>query len=234
MTSKHSVEVEDGEEVSAVHHSADSDKWIFFCHGYGSDKEGSYEERAKRAVEEGYNAVRFDFRGNGESDGDFIDQSLSSRIADLEACINFFEPEKIYLFGMSFGGKVVLHATEDLEVEALVLKSPVTYKSIMDKFREVVEEKGTYTHFGDKTIDERFFEDFDTYSFEEVTSGLDLPVAVFHGGADTTVHFENSAEAVKAFETEALLYKLEGEGHSMSDGGEKKLKDMMFAWLDQI
>jgi pimeloyl-ACP methyl ester carboxylesterase len=234
MTSKHSVEVEDGEEVSAVHHSADSDKWIFFCHGYGSDKEGSYEERAKRAVEEGYNAVRFDFRGNGESDGDFIDQSLSSRIADLEACINFFEPEKIYLFGMSFGGKVVLHATEDLEVEALVLKSPVTYNSIMDKFREVVEEKGTYTHFGDKTIDERFFEDFDTYSFEEVTSGLDLPVAVFHGGADTTVHFENSAEAVKAFETEALLYKLEGEGHSMSDGGEKKLKDMMFAWLDQI
>ena len=234
MTSKHSVEVEDGEEVSAVHHSADSDKWIFFCHGYGSDKEGSYEERAKRAVEEGYNAVRFDFRGNGESDGDFIDQSLSSRIADLEACINFFEPEKIYLFGMSFGGKVVLHATEDLEVEALVLKSPVTYNSIMHKFREVVEEKGTYTHFGDKTIDERFFEDFDTYSFEEVTSGLDLPVAVFHGGADTTVHFENSAEAVKAFETEALLYKLEGEGHSMSDGGEKKLKDMMFAWLDQI
>jgi alpha-beta hydrolase superfamily lysophospholipase len=234
MTSKHSVEVEDGEEVSAVHHSADSDKWIFFCHGYGSDKEGSYEERAKRAVEEGYNAVRFDFRGNGESDGDFIDQSLSSRIADLEACINFFEPEKIYLFGMSFGGKVVSHATEEMDIEALILKSPVTYNSIMDKFREVVEEKGTYTHFGDKTIDERFFEDFDTYSFEEVTSGLGVPVAVFHGGADTTVHFENSAEAVKAFETEALLYKLEGEGHSMSDGGEKKLKDMMFAWLDQI
>lgn len=234
MTTKHSVEVETGEEVSAVHHSADSDKWIFFCHGYGSDKEGSYEERAKRAVEEGYNAVRFDFRGNGESDGEFIDQSLSSRIQDLKACIDFFEPEKIFLFGMSFGGKVVSHATEEMDIEALILKSPVTYNSIMDKFRKVVEEKGSYTHFGDKTIDERFFEDFDTYSFEEVTSGLDLPVAVFHGGADTTVHFENSAEAVKAFETEALLYKLEGEEHSMSDEGEKKLKDMMFAWLDQI
>lgn len=234
MTTKHSVEVETGEEVSAVHHSADSDKWIFFCHGYGSDKEGSYEERAKRAVEEGYNAVRFDFRGNGESDGEFIDQSLSTRIQDLKACIDFFEPEKIFLFGMSFGGKVVSHATEEMDIEALILKSPVTYNSIMDKFRKVVEEKGSYTHFGDKTIDERFFEDFDTYSFEEVTSGLGVPVAVFHGGADTTVHFENSAEAVKAFETEALLYKLEGEEHSISDEGEKKLKDMMFAWLDQI
>jgi alpha-beta hydrolase superfamily lysophospholipase len=234
MSSKHFIEVEDGEKVAAMHHEADSERWMFFCHGYGSDKEGSYEERAKRAVEEGFNAVRFEFRGNGESDGDFIDQSLSSRIRDLKACINFFEPQRIYLFGMSFGGKVVSHATEELNVEALILKSPVTYNSIMNKFREVVEEKGTYTHFADKTIDKRFFEDFDTYSFEDVTSGFDAPVAIFHGGSDTTVHFENSAEAVKAFETDALLYKLEGEKHSISDEGEEKMKDMMFAWLHQV
>ncbi|AOV94589.1 hypothetical protein AQV86_01530 [Nanohaloarchaea archaeon SG9] len=234
MTEKNFIEVEDGEEISAVHHEADSDNWVFFCHGYGSDKEGSYEERSERAVKEGFNAVRLDFRGNGESDGEFIDQDLSSRIKDLKACIDFFNPENIYLFGMSFGGKVVLHATEDLEVEALILKSPVTYSHIMDKFREVVEEKGSYTHFGDKTIDRRFFEDFDTYSFEKVASGLDAPVAIFHGGADTTVHFENSAEVAEAFETDVLLQKLEGEKHSMSDEGEKKLRDMMFAWLRQL
>ena len=234
MTEKFFVEVEDGEEVSAVHHETDSDEWIFFCHGYGSDKEGSYEERAERAVEEGYNAVRFDFRGNGESDGDFIDQSLSSRIKDLKACIDFFGPRKIFLFGMSFGGKVVSHAAEDIDVEALILKSPVTYNSIMDKFREVVEEKGSYTHFADKTIDERFFEDFDNYSFEKLVPDLDMSVAIFHGGADTTVHFENSSRAIESLDTEALLYKLEGEKHSMSEKGEKKLKDMMFVWLDQV
>lgn len=234
MTEKHFVEVKDGEEISAVHHKADSDKWIFFCHGYGSDKEGSYEERAKRASKEDYNAVRFDFRGNGESDGNFIDQSLSSRIEDLRACIKFFGPENIFLFGMSFGGKVVSHAAENLEVEALILKSPVTYNSIMVKFREVVEEKGTYTHFGDKTIDERFFEDFDKYSFDDVSKCLNCPVAIFHGGADTTVHFRNSSKAIEEFETEALLYKLRGEEHSMSNEGEEKLKDMMFVWLDQV
>ncbi|MFB6174929.1 MAG: alpha/beta hydrolase family protein [Candidatus Nanohalobium sp.] len=234
MSEKNFVEVENGEKVAAVHHKTDSDRWIFFCHGYGSGKEGSYEERAKRAVREGFNAVRFDFRGNGESDGDFIDQSLSSRINDLKACIDFFEPERIFLFGMSFGGKVASHTANQLDVEALILKSPVTYNSIMDKFRQVVEEKGSYTHFADKTIDERFFEDLDTYSFDDVATGLDAPVAIFHGGSDTTVHFENSAEAVKAFETDVLLYRLEGEKHSMSDEGEEKMRDMMFAWLDQI
>lgn len=234
MTEKKFIEVEDGEEISAVYHEADSDKWIFFCHGYGMHKGGSYQERAQRAQKEGFNAVRFDFRGNGESDGEFIDQSLSSHIKDLEACIEFFEPENIYLFGMSFGGKVVSHATEDLDVKALILKSPVTYNSIMDKFRAVVEEKGTHTLFDDKTIDERFFKDFDTYNFEEVASGLDAPVAIFHGGADTTVHFENSTEATEAFETDVLLQKFEGEKHSMSDEAEKKLRDMMFVWLDQL
>lgn len=234
MSEKKFIEVENGEEVALVHHEADSDKWVFFCHGYGTDKEGSYEERAKKAVEQGINAVRFDFRGNGESDGEFIDQSLSSRIKDLEACIRFFEPENIYLFGMSFGGKVVLHATEEIDVEALTLKSPVTYNSEMDKFREVVKEKGSYTHFGDKTIDERFFEDLDTYSFEDVASGLDAPVAIFHGSDDNTVHFEKSAEAAKAFETDVMLYKLEGETHFMSDEAEEKLRDMMFAWLSQL
>jgi len=88
-----SIELNNGEEVAAVHHKADSDKWVFFCHGFGSDKEGSYEHRCERIVEEGWNAVRFDFRGNGESDGDFIDQNLSKKIEDLKSVINFFEPQ---------------------------------------------------------------------------------------------------------------------------------------------
>lgn len=234
MTEKNFIEVENGEKISAVHHEASSNKWIFFCHGYGTDKSGSYRERAEKAVEEGFNAVRFDFRGNGESDGEFIDQSLSSRIKDLQACIDFFNPEKIFLFGMSFGGKVVLHAAEELDVEGLVFKSPVLFDDEMEKFRSVVEEKGSYTHFGDKTIDERFFEDLDKYSFEEACEAIDVPVAIFHGGSDSTVHFESSADAVKKFDVEASLRKFEGEEHSMSDEAEAKLLDEMFQWLENI
>jgi len=41
MTEKHFIEVENGQKVATVHHKADSDKWVFFCHGFGSNKEGS-------------------------------------------------------------------------------------------------------------------------------------------------------------------------------------------------
>jgi len=236
MTEKHLIKVENEdsttEEISAVHHKSSSNKWIFFCHGYGSDKSGNYRKRAEKAVEEGFNAVRFDFRGNGESDGEFIDQSLSSRIKDLEACIEFFNPGKIYLFGMSFGGKVALHSVEKMDIEGLIFKSPVLFNDEMEKFRSVVDEKGTYTHFGDKTIDERFFKDFDKYSFEDACEALDIPIIIFHGGEDSTVHFESSADAIKKFDVEASLRKIKGEKHSMSDEAENKLLDEMFYWLE--
>lgn len=228
------IEVENGEKVSAAYHEADSSKWIFFCHGYGTDKEGSYEKRAERAVEEGFNAVRFTFRGNGNSDGEFIDQNLSSRIRDLKAVIEYYDPDEIILFGMSFGGKVVLHASEELDVKAIVFKSPVLYNSEMDKFREVVKEKGTYTHFDDKTIDQSFFNDFDDYSFEEAVKKIDFPVAIFHGGDDSTVKFKDSANAAKEIDAEVMLRKFKGETHFMSDKAEVKLLDEMFNWLENI
>ncbi|MFB6216600.1 MAG: alpha/beta hydrolase family protein, partial [Candidatus Aenigmatarchaeota archaeon] len=213
---------------------SDSEDWIFFCHGYGTDKEGSYEKRAERAVEAGFNAVRLTFRGNGKSDGEFIDQDLSSRIKDLKSAIEFYSPEKIFLFGMSFGGKVVLHAAEELEVEAVVFKSPVLLNSEMDKFREVVNEKGSYTHFDDKTIDKRFFEDFDSYSFDEAVEKLDMPVAIFQGGDDSTVKFSRTADAVKEMDTEVMLRKFEGETHFMTDEAEEKLMDEMYWFLERF
>jgi pimeloyl-ACP methyl ester carboxylesterase len=234
MTQKHRIEVENGEKVSAVHHEADSDKWIFFCHGFGSDKEGSYEMRCEKAVEEGWNAVRFDFRGNGESDGEFIDQTLSSKMNDLKAVVEHFDPEKYALFGSSFGGKVVFHSALSLEPEALIGRAPVTYNEIMEKYRSVVEEKGEFTHHEGATIDERFYSDFDSYSFKKVAIELDLPVLILHGEEDSTVNFENSINAVKEINSDTLLQKFKHEKHSFSEEAELKMQNLIFQWLETI
>ncbi|WP_414836821.1 alpha/beta hydrolase family protein [Candidatus Nanohalococcus occultus] len=231
-SSKHFIEVENNEEVAAVHHEDDSDKWIFFCHGFGSNKEGSYEKRCEYFQERGYNTVRFDFRGNGESDGDFIEQTLSSRINDLKAVIDHFEPGTFVLFGSSFGGKVVFHAAEDLEPEVVIGRAPVTYNKIMEKYRAVVEEKGEFTHHGEKTIDRRFYEDFDSYQFDSVVENLEAETVIFHGGADTTVHPENSFEAAQALNSDVSLHKFEGERHSFSDKAEARMLELMAVHLD--
>lgn len=234
MAEKHFIEVENGEEVAAVHHKSDSNKWIFFCHGFGSDKEGSYIKRCETAVENGFNAVRFDFRGNNESDGDFIEQDLSSRIHDLESVVSYFQPERYVLFGMSFGGKVVFHSIDRLDPLALVGKSPVTFNEIMDKFKAVVEEKGEYTHFGDKTIDERFVHDLEDYRFSEVAGNIEVPVLIFHGREDQTVHPKYSLEAAEKIQTDTSIELFRGEKHKMTEKANRKLLETMFEWLNRI
>jgi len=226
----HFIEVRDGEEVATTHHETNSDKWVFFCHGFGSDKEGSYEKRCERIVKEGWNAVRFDFRGNGESSGEFIDQTLSSKIEDLKAVVDYFEPSKYCFFGSSFGGKVAFHASEELEPEMIIGRAPVTYKDIMEKYRAVVDNKGEFTHHEGATIDQKFFKDFDNYSFQQI-SDIEIPVAIFHGREDTTVHPEKSIEASKELKTNTMLQLLEEEDHSFSNKAEDYMLSQMVSWL---
>ena len=234
MTEKHFIEVEDNEEVAAVHHEAPSNKWIFLCHGFAGSKDRGNKGRAEAYSEAGWNAVRLDFRGNGESDGEFIEQDLSSRIKDLEAVIDHFRPERCVLFGTSFGGKVVFHTAIQRDIAGIVGKMPVTYNETMDKFRSVVDEKGTFEFIEGKPIDERFIEDLDSYSFSDVEYELDIPVFISHGAADETVHIKHSIEALKNLDVDVELQKLKEVKHSYTDEAKGKMNESVKAWLSNL
>jgi len=234
MTEKHFIEVENGEEVAAVHHEASSDNWIFLCHGFSGNKDRGNKERAEAYNEVGWNTVRLDFRGNGESDGEFIEQDLSSRIKDLETVINHFRPEKCVLFGTSFGAKVVFHAAVENDIDAVVAKMPVTYNETMSKFEAVIEEKGRFEYIDGKPIDERFMEDLKTYSFSDVEDHLDVPVFISHGAADQTVHIEHSINAVTNLDVDVELQKLKGVKHSYTAQGKRKMNKSVKAWLRNL
>lgn len=231
---KHFIEVENNEEVAAVHHEASSNKWMFLCHGFGGNKDRGNKGRAEAYNEAGWNAVRLDFRGNGESDGEFIDQNLSTRIEDLKAVIDYFRPEICVLFGTSFGGKVVFHTATEKKVDGVIGKAPVTYNKIMDKFKSVINEKGRFEYIDGKPIDERFIEDLETYSFSNIEKKLDVPVFISHGAADQTVHIENSLEALNNLDIDIEFQKLNGVKHSYSEEGKKKMNSTTKAWLENL
>jgi pimeloyl-ACP methyl ester carboxylesterase len=224
MPTRHTITV-DGDEVVAVHHDHESDRWLFFSHGFVSDKSGSYEGRSKRAVKEGYNAVRFDHRGCGESDLDFGDQTLSTRIADLEAVIDHFDPDTFVLFGSSFGAKVIFHTAPAYDrIQAIVTRAPVTYNDIFDKFRPGAEKNRG-------GIGEAFFEDFGQYPFTGIEDEIDVPVAIFHGREDGTVPVSYSLDAVAALDTDVFFQQFADEGHRFSRDREDRLREQVFDWL---
>ena len=232
METEHAVTVTGDQTAAAVHHHAGGDDWIVFCHGFLSDKTGSYEGRCREAVDHGYEAVRFDFRGCGESDGDFADATLSARIADLEAVLEHFDPSSVVLFGSSFGGKVAFHAAvDDPRVESVVTRAPVTYAGTFDDHRAEVEAGGEVSYDDARSIDARFFEDLDRYDFADVEAGLDCPVAIFHGRDDASVAIGDSFRAAKNLDVDVLLQTYTGESHRFSRGAEARTRGQMFDWL---
>jgi pimeloyl-ACP methyl ester carboxylesterase len=232
MPDHHRVPVADDEAVAAVHHPADGEAWLLFCHGFQSDKAGSYEERCERAVTEGYDAVRFDFRGCGEADGTFRDQDLSDKLADLRAVVERFGPDRYALFGSSFGGKVALHhAAATDRVWAVAARAPVTMNEAFEEYRRTVEREGHVQLDGGRAIDAGFFETFADHPFEAVVEGLDCPVAVVHGADDAAVPVEHTFRAARRLRTDVLVEKVAGEGHRFSRSAEAALRDRVFDWL---
>ncbi|THE62897.1 alpha/beta fold hydrolase [Salinadaptatus halalkaliphilus] len=232
MPTKHEVTV-DGETIVAVHHGAPSQKWFVCCHGLRSDKSGSYQRRCGRAVEHGYNAVRFDFRGCGESDGAFVESTLSARLADLEAVLEYFDPSSCVLFGSSFGGNVAFHtAAADDRVVAVVTRAPVTDPATFDRYREIVADEGEVRFETGERLDEAFLDDITQYPFAPIADTLDVPVAIFHGDADDSVDVADSYRAAEALETDVLLQTYAREGHRFSPAAERRLLAVTFAWLE--
>lgn len=223
---------DDDETVVAVHHEAGSDDWLVFCHGLLSDKSGSYERRCRRAVEEGYNAIRFDFRGCGDSEGEFADATLGARLADLRAVVDYFDLESYVVFGSSFGGKVALYAAaRDDRVDAVATRAPVTYNATFDEYRQAVASEGVLEFDTSERIDSRFFEALDEYRFDGAAEQIDVPVAIFHGRRDDSVDVDYSVDAARRLETDVLLQSYADEGHRFSAAAEDRLLEQLFDWL---
>lgn len=224
----------DDEEIAAVIHEPEDEPThaVVFAHGFGSDKAGSYVHRAELAAEEGFRAVRFDFRGNNESSREFAEADLSSRIADLRRVLDEVEYLSVGVYGSSFGGLVAIHAAvRDDRIDGLALRAPVTYMSVLDDIKGAIEEDGSYEQLPGKRVDERFLGDLEGYSTEAIVPELDIPTLVMHGEDDDVVPMATSRRFYEALSCEKEYVAFEGEGHRFSDAADDRAVRRGLSWF---
>ncbi len=65
---------------------------VIFCHGFTGNRIEArrlFVRAARKMSREGIFSVRFDFRGPGESEGEFEKMTVSSETSDLNAVLSF-------------------------------------------------------------------------------------------------------------------------------------------------
>lgn len=124
-----------------------------FYHGRGSSR-ARYLPIAKDLAEAGILTLTFDFRGCGESDGVFANQTYKNGINDAAAALKFLlsntnlNKDRIGLCGSSFGAYVSgMILPKYPFIKSILLRAPAAYS---DRFLTTEENSRTNDFFADR------------------------------------------------------------------------------------
>ena len=126
----------DGLKLSGVVHVPDGHKAgerrpaIVMMHGFGANKSGGPEWVCGQFESWGYVALRFDYRGCGDSEGERGRVIAMEEVADARNAVTYLaarpevDPQRIALAGSSLGAGVAVHAAGiDPRVAAVILEN---------------------------------------------------------------------------------------------------------------
>lgn len=107
---------------------------VLLCHGFGAIKEARLDAYGDRFAQAGFAVLAFDYRHFGGSEGEPRHLgSVKRQLQDIAAALAYLraqpcvDPERIALWGTSFGGgHVITAAARDPHVAAVVAQCPFT------------------------------------------------------------------------------------------------------------
>jgi len=219
---------------------------VVVCHGFTGSKEGQGRALAMAetlAQETGWASLLFDFAGNGESEGEFHDLTLSGQIADLTAAVDqalLLGYGPVVTLGRSFGGTTALcQAAADPRVRAVCTWSAVAFP------RRNFPRERARPYTGDLLIwdsilgvrvylREEFFADLARYDVLDCTRRLSpRPLLLCHGDQDQVVPVDDVYALWEAAGEPKELLVVPGADHSYTQHY-RVVWDTFFRWIKQL
>jgi len=132
--------------IPAMHEPAEGHRkpqGVVFCSPFAEEEAVSHRvvtNFARLLCREGYYVLRFDYRGCGDSEGDFEQATLTTRLSDIGKAVDLLQghtgTSPLTLFGLRLGGTLAaLVAAKDPRVKSLILWEPVVQvRAYFDQF----------------------------------------------------------------------------------------------------
>ncbi|MBF0204342.1 MAG: alpha/beta hydrolase [Desulfamplus sp.] len=209
---------------------------VIGSHGLEGSMESAKQKLMSRILpENGFAFLRFDHRGCGSSEGDFVkDTSLSKRVQDILHAIEYtlalnLTDQRIFLFGSSLGGSTCISLWSRLVEKgltpwgAILCAAPVNSLTIAN-----IPLNGNDRR---PALPLSFFEDNLIFDLTDKAGDLHN-ILIFHGDKDTTVPVENAYNLYSNAKEPKKLVILKDGDHQMSNtDDQKKFEIEVLEWL---
>ncbi|MCA9496537.1 MAG: alpha/beta hydrolase, partial [Nanoarchaeota archaeon] len=209
-----------------------NNKAILLVHGFGVTKTeaGLFDENVEKLIELGFTTYRFDFRGKGESEGNYEKITLSKLKNDLEKIYAFIKKEnfeKIGLFAHSFG--VTSSLAANLKFEATVFIGSIAnpkekIASLFPNFNSKGISKRRSSSNEEIILCKEVWKDFEKYDLIKNLNKIKTPILFIHGTNDTTIPQSESELLFNKYNNQKELYLIENDDHNFTKFREKQIE----------
>ena len=200
---------------------------IMHLHGFGGNKCGYknlHVQQARTAEKNGVAYVRFDFYGNGESDGEFENMTFTGLLEDAEDIFNWVKEQewvdgdKIILSGHSMGGYVASTMAPRLNPAKLILQAPGAAMWIGALERvQAMEEKGIFSaDVEGLCFSTTFNKTMHPYEPFSQAAGYEGPVLLLKGSEDQMVYEEICQKYMDVYGDKCTFVLVEGGNHNFA------------------
>ncbi len=215
---------------------------VILSHGLESSKDGDkWLVLASRLYDAGFASLRFSYRGCGEgaekSEGQFEDTTLSSRIEDLIAAIDFVDGagvdiKRIGVVGSSFGGMVAL-AARDARIKAVVvMATPCRPAMAMDELFASYRSGEFFDLPSGRRLKLGVLEDMQKYDICQAAATIGRPLLIIQGTDDETVPVRDACDLYDSAGEPRQLEIIAGGNHSFDDPGHlERVVGLTLGWF---
>ena len=211
-------------------------------HGMEGSKDGEkWLVLASQLYQAGFSYLRFNYRGCGEgsetSEGRFEDTTLSGRIQDYQAAIDFVntaavDRNRLAVVGSSLGGMVAI-AAYDIRPKAMVtLAAPCRLEMPPDNQFKVHQDGRFLELYSGERLNMSFFTDIGEYDVYSAVGKIGCPLLIIHGRNDKLVPLEDAHHLYEKAKEPKRLEIIKGANHSFDES--KHLEQVISLTLDWL
>jgi len=201
---------------------------IVMCHGFTGCKLGTpfglFVQAARYWCRNGFAVLRFDFRGCGDSEGEFEDYCFRVTLEDTKSAIKFLttlenvDVSRVGIVGHSRGGPTAIA----IAAETKIPKCLVTWNSVVDfkyfltkdEIRKI-KRKGYMLYDGFK-VGKALLEDFN-YNIKDYIEKLNVPSLFIHSEKDQVVNIKHSKLLFDWCKTKKKFVTIKNADHVFSN-----------------